>query len=719
MLRSRCVPVALVALLSVPCAAQFQAWRVMGGDLVVRLDQAGLSGVGLQVVEVDQTGSSPGMVTLDEATMDFVVTYDSNFMVLVGPTGEFVAYGVLGGGAVIQGGFTLFSPSTGMAADFHGATLHHMPVHTDGPGGAGDPDYLFLTGSQAAPGDDFIVRSPKIHFDPEGNSPYTPSDHVLPLVSVMAWDLVITDELAVRLGRPELAGQVVGGGELVGMAEEWTGGWSYPPGLNPWSPFAGGDESASSPADAGPDILLSTLGSIVEKVHAGVFPNGRQSMAMSTTACNVGTTSVAWQAAMDPDHPGIAQQLYREMGDRFEQVGVAWIKHGFFATNQSTCAACSTPGGPSNQLGVNCSDTYGTTNNSDPMWLGPRSEWNVFTATWTCLGSFFDGVPVDCVRSETGASFNGKVDHRLEAFDADLGLAGATYFYEGMYMVQADVDKNNNIGSRQCSMNWTGTIWDIFTTTGTNPLVPGPAINRWGDLHTQVGLAPSDGDVIVAVKTIDLGGGLTRYEYAVFNWNMDRKLRAFSVPTGGGTPTDFYFHDIDDQPSNDWVPTVAGGNLTWEFPDVFLTGVKVAGPMEFGTLYNFGFTIDVAPGDRDATLTPHEAGAGGDLLAATTLAPAGLNLTATKLAPAVGEPFDLVMHGGSSNMMVAVMEVSGVPLSVPVLIGPVPFVAGEASIPLAMPVGVEGLDFVLVGGDVSLAPLHLIKIGNFLTLAVQ
>ncbi len=718
MLRSHLTAL-VVALLAMPAVAQFQPYVVGGGDLVLRLDQAGLSGAGLVLVEVDQTGALPGEVTADSATLDFSITNASDFMVLVGETGEFVAYGVLGGGAPIAGGFVLLSPSTGGVADFHGAVFHHLPAHTDGPGGQPDPDYLYLTGPEALPGKDFIVRSPKIHFDADGDSPYTPGDHVEPLVSVMSWDLVISDQLAARLMRPDLAGQIVGGGELLGTAQPWSGAWSYPPGLNPWSPYAGRGPDSGTPEGTGADIELATLGAIVEKVHEGVFPNGRQSMSMSTTACNVGTQSVLWQAAMDPDHPGIAQQLYREMGDRFEQVGVAWIKHGFFATNQSSCAACSTPGGPGTQLGVNCSDTYGTTNNADPMWLGPRSEWDVFTATWECLGSFFDGVPVDCVRSENGASFNGKVDHRLEAFDADLGLPGAKYFYEAIYMVQADVDKDNNVGSRQCDTIWLGTIWDIKTTSGTNPLVPGPAINRWGDLRTQVGLAPFDGDVIVGVKAIDLGAGLWRYEYAVFNWNMDRMLRAFSVPTGGGSATDFYFHDIDDQPSNDWVPTVAGGNVTWEFPGVFLTGVKVAGPMEFGTLYNFGFTSDVAPGDRDATLTPHEAGAGGDLLAAATLAPAGLNLTASKLAPAVGEAFDLVMHGGTANMMVAVIEVAGIPLSVPVLIGPVPFVAGEASLPLVMPPGVDGLDFVLVGGDVNVGPLSLLKLGNFITLAVQ
>jgi hypothetical protein len=716
------VPFALgLACLSFPAAAQFQPWRAAGGQLVVRLDQAGLSGAGLQVIEADQTGLQPGAVGSDGAVLAFNVQSDGDLLVLVGHTGEFVAYGVLGGGVTIEGGFTLASPSTGGFADFHAARFHHLPAFSDGPGGEPDPDYMFLTGSGAEPGLDLVVRTPKIHFDPEGLSPYTP-DHVTPLISILAWDLVVTQDMAARLRRPDLAGAVLGGGELLVAAEAWYDPWSYPRGLNPWTPFTGAADAGPGPGDGGAlDVSLSTLGTIVEKNHEGAFPNGRQSMSMSTTSCNVGGVSVPWQQAMDPDHPGIAMQLYREMGNRFEQVGVSWIKHGFFSTNQSTCGACTTPGGPGNQLGVNCSDTYGTSNNSDPMWLGPRSEWSAFDVAWEPCGSFFDGVPVDCARSENGGSFANKVDHRLEAFDADLGLPGATYFYEAMYLVQGDVDKANNIASRRTTMTWTGSIWDIVVASGSNTQVAGPALNRWAaaDKLATAGLAPHDGEVVVGVNTVDLGGGLTRYEYAVLNWNMDRKLRSFSVPTGSAMVTDQYFHDIDNLTANDWVATVAGGMLTWEFPDVDLPGVKVAGAMGFLTLYNFGFTSNVAPGDRDATVAPHLAGPGGDLLAVPTRAPAGLNLTATKLAPAELEPFSLVMTGGTANMMVAVIEVSGIPLGAPVLIGPVPFVGGTASFPLAIPAGLSGLDFLMVGGDVTTGPLSLLQLGNTITLAVQ
>jgi hypothetical protein len=269
-------------------------------------------------------------------------------------------------------------------------------------------------------------------------------------------------------------------------------------------------------------------------------------------------------------------------------------------------------------------------------------------------------------------------------------------------------------------MTWNGSTW-AFTTPSVasgNVLVEGPAINRYGELRTVAGLAPADGKVVLAVQTADLGGGLWRYEYALYNWDLDRRVRSFSVPSCGSA-SDFYFHDIDDQPSNDWVPTVSGGNVTWTFPDVSLTGVKVAGPLGYATLYNFGFTSDVAPGPRDAALAIQDPGAGGDLLGVATLAPACLDLSASQLAPAVSTPFSLVLTGGTSFGMMAVMEVAGIPLADPLLIGPLPFVSGQASLNLTVPPAATGLSVLLLGAEVNVGPLQVVKLSDVLTIKIQ
>jgi hypothetical protein len=422
---------------------------------------------------------------------------------------------------------------------------------------------------------------------------------------------------------------------------------------------------------------------------------------------------------MAEEHPGITQSLYRMMGDRFEQVGTAWVKHGFFALANSQCTPCQGGSAQGKFLGIGCSDTYGTSNNGNRLYLGPRDEWNPHTAEWEACGSFFDGVPVDCLRDEFGSGF-GPVDHRLEAFDADLGLPGATYFYEANYLVKDDANKLNNIGSRRCTMSWTGTAWSFSTPSpgAGNPLLHGPAIDRYGDLRTVVSLAPADGRVVLAVKTVDLGGGLWRYEYALFNWDLHRKVRAFTVPSCGNA-FDFYFHDIDDQAANDWAPDESLGNLTWTFPDVVLPGHKVAGPLGFATLYNFGFTSDRAPGTRNAVLELHEPGAGGDLHAASTLAPGCLDLSATAMSPEPGVPFDIVLAGGAAQGMLAVMEIGGVPLVPALVVGPFPFVGGEIGLTATVPPSAAGLEIVLLAGEVSVAPVSLLGLSNSLTLEVQ
>ena len=58
-----------------------------------------------------------------------------------------------------------------------------------------------------------------------------------------------------------------------------------------------------------------------------------------------------------------------------------------------------------------------------------------------------------------------------------------------------------------------------------------PALNT-------VARAEPDGHLRVVVKTTDLGGGQTRYEYAVVNHDFDRQVGSFFVRTQGITVTD-------------------------------------------------------------------------------------------------------------------------------------------------------------------------------------
>jgi hypothetical protein len=724
MLRVR-VALTVFALVSVPAlaAAQFEALKVEGGRVALHFEEAMLEAHGLSLENLVQTADSGDALAegMEVPLVSFLVDDSTDLLFLVGRSEGFVPYGVIGGTVTAFGGFELVSKATGQRVDFQGFRIYSTPVENDGPGGEPDPDYFFMAqagNGLAAPrpeDGDFLLCYVKISFDPEGE-PYTPGGHSQPQVLIKAWDLIVTEALARKLGQPELEGLVLGTGKIVGGVAPFGGSWTYPPGQNPWTPYAGGGSGGAADGGTGLDVKLGILNSIKQLGHVGTYPDGRVGMATATTSCNVGDVDVPWLKPMNEDHPGITQSLYRQMGDRFEQVGAAWVKHGFFALSSSQCTPCQNGSPNGTWLGVGCSDTYGTSNNGDRFYLGPRDEWNPITAEWTACGSFFDGIPVDCLRDQGGSGF-GPVDHRLEAFDYDLGLAGAQYFYEANYLVRNDVNLINNIGSRECTMSWNGSSWSFSTPSGGNPLIEGPAINRYGEFRSEAAIK-NGGSVVLAVQTRDLGNGLWRYEYALYNWNLDRKVRSFSVPSCGNA-TDFYFHDIDDLPENDWVPVESGGNLTWTFPDVFPAGHKVAGPLEYSTLYNFGFTSTAPPASRNAALGIHDPGPGGNLLGTPTLAPECLNLTASSLSPTPNVVFDLVMTGGSGQAMLALLEVGGVPLADAPLIGPFPFVGGVASLTGSMPASASGLSFLLIGAEVTTSPLTKVAASNLLTLEVQ
>jgi len=266
-------------------------------------------------------------------------------------------------------------------------------------------------------------------------------------------DILVSQSLAEELGQPDLTGSPIGTVTLYAESEA----------------IDGGGEVAlprASAASAGLDLSLFAMSSLSVASsptgRVGTFPNGRNGLTMSTTSCNVGTVNVPWNAPMQTQHPVIAMNLYRQLNGRFEQVGWSWLKHGFFATNSSGCGSCQNPGTGA-LLGVNCSDTYGTGNNSDRTYLGGRDEVNPFTGVWTCQGSWFSNFQNDCTRRNPGVATLDAVDHRLDVLDSDMGNAGARYFYEAYYITANDINTYNNIGSRETSMSWNGSAWNIST----------------------------------------------------------------------------------------------------------------------------------------------------------------------------------------------------------------------------------------------------------------
>lgn len=437
-------------------------------------------------------------------------------------------------------------------------------------------------------------------------SMYQPKLHQ---VTIGSMDATLTIEGAQHLGKPELAGTLLGSVSVFGASRTTDGRGEIieVQGRTTGEGGTGGDAI---------NVSLSAMSSLTSAGRTGTFPNGMNGLTMSTTSCNVGTANIPWAAPMQTQHPAIAMNLYRLLNGKFEQVGWSWMKHGFFATNSSGCGSCQNPGTGA-LLGPGCSDTYATSNNSDRNYLGGRDEFNAFTGVWTCQNSYFSNYQNDCVRRNNGSGLDATA-HRLEVLDSDMGNSGATYYYEAYYVNANDTDHYNNIGSRTASMTWNGSNWSI---SDTSSMVQGPAINRWGELR-NFAEPRTEGDIIVAVQTTDLGNGMWHYEYAVYNHDCDRQVRQFSIPIPDGfNVQNIGFRDIDRDATNQWTSSYSNNAITWS-TGVF--GSSNANPLKFASVFNFRFDANVAPTAGNAAMEYFKSGSNPSLTAATKV-PLALN----------------------------------------------------------------------------------------------
>ncbi len=550
-----------------------ETWRVTGGATTFEFANGLLNDLGFQVVRANTTAKPrfdmpAGLgFALGDSTMLFSIQ-DHRFE-------QFQS-----GRLTHQGGFSFQNgkrsiPLQGFSIQPKSA-LPQMGLYMDG--GKGQPITL-------------DINHAKVYWDPAKQQ-----------LLIGYADLVVTAEWARSIGRPDLAGQLLGQVTVLADAK-WSGG-------DPAKPFKGwGDPDGET--DVPLDVSIVECYGLTSFGHTGTFPNGNNGLSMATTSCNPGNANIPWFAPMDERHPVIAMQMYREFNGRFEEVGNSWLKHGFFALNSNQCGSCQHPG-TGTLLGVNCSDTYSSGNNASQYYLGGRDEVNPFTGLWTCRGSWFSNYQPDCTRRNDGSSLS-TTDHRLEVLDADLGVAGATYYYEAYYISREDINKYNNVSSRRISgMSWSGSRWNI--TTSSEAMRSGPAITRYGDMNATA-TPRTEGDAILAVKTTDLGGGMWRYNYALYVHDLDRQLRTFSIPVGDtATVSNLGFHDIDSNSGNNWTPVRSGGNLTWSTGTFGQTG---ANPLKYATVFNFWFDSNTAPVDSTATLGQFKAGIEGPLSVAT------------------------------------------------------------------------------------------------------
>ncbi len=387
------------------------------------------------------------------------------------------------------------------------------------------------------------------------------------------------------------------------------------------------------PPTLGPDVTVFNLTDVARtgaaNNEAGVNVTA---YAVGTESCNRGDVPVAWYdapGARENLHPVIAQNVFRLKSStqngttfqRFEQLGQSWLKHGFLSVNGNACGTCVQPPDGGDQLGINCSDPYGSGLNGDPGLLGSRSRVNAATG--------FFAMPVVKGNSTGNAAIRGRA--QVPTADVVSQPAGTRFFVDAQYVTQDDhqhVRPNQTVATNALN-NATWREINIQAGTGTPSFIGGnrqqePGIFAWRAIDAGVTLVSADHDDVanpnafvfpnttlrgrfwVAGKATSLGNGLWRYEYAIYNLTSDRGAGGFSVPfPSDGVESDFYFrhpHSHSGEPYSNaaWTMTKANGRLN--FSTETFAANNNANAIRWSTMYNIGFTSNVAPTTGNASI---------------------------------------------------------------------------------------------------------------------
>lgn len=385
----------------------------------------------------------------------------------------------------------------------------------------------------------------------------------------------------------------------------------------------------------GPDLVVADIKGVANYVAAGNI----EAVTLGSDACNLGNAEVNWQACPANTHPIFGANLYRlrvvDGANRFEQIGMSWLKHGTGAAQAATCCPNCQPSGTLTRLGRGCSDAYTSLQSGSQGNLSPRFMVNAHTGVFPLSTCNVHPAP-------------GGTAGRCEVDVADLIPSGSeeglSYWVQIQYVSADDAaahNQNNNASCREIAVSGSGTSWNFSIPANSATLPELPAIRMWKlfdptVIETDVFTPEDDGFaglVIVSSKATDLGNGFWRYDYAVNNLNSDRSVGAFRVPCSlYADVQNIGFHDVTyrngdgigsvNYDGTDWPGAAAGGAVSWATTP-FATNPN-ANAIRWGTLYNFRFDADLPPAfaNGQATLTGFKAPVD---LAATVVMPTPIN----------------------------------------------------------------------------------------------
>ena len=344
----------------------------------------------------------------------------------------------------------------------------------------------------------------------------------------------------------------------------------------------------------GADVVYTDCRSISNWGQIG----GIRGYSLGSWTCNIGDENLLWGV----NTPLLGMNGYTLSNGRLVQTGMSWMKRGTGAAAGNGCGPpCNGAGG--SVLGAGCLDVYGSGFNGSQSILGPRSQVNAFTGD----------------NPGSSGSSPTLLSKRLQIAESDLsgGASGDLHFIEGVYVAPDDAANGNAYNNASYKrVNVSLPSYDM-TPTGAMQLYR-PALEAWRDhgngvdtpdLSVELTTAdiPGEGRFHLASKVTDLGGGQYLYDYAIFNLNSHRSAASFSVPIPpGANVSGIGFHDVDyhsGEPYDptDWSATVDATSITWSSPETFAQNENT-NALRFGTMYNFWFECDAAPGTADATI---------------------------------------------------------------------------------------------------------------------
>lgn len=402
----------------------------------------------------------------------------------------------------------------------------------------------------------------------------------------------------------------------------------------------------------GPDIIV---GDLPDTTSYGTDGSGFFAYDIGTESCNVGTTPVNWFAST-PQHPVIAQNMFRIRSGRIEQIGLSWVKHGFFATNGNACVlGCSPVDG--SHLGVGCSDPYTFGLNGLQTGLGPRSEINAATGVFVYMPSAWP-------------PFSGQIARRIpvDGADIDPGLnAGAVYVAEGIYISPDDAQAGNgwnNASYRFISFGTDAARSATFSGSGSNATRrTKPAIYAWQEVDPAVVVypidIPGDGQMYVAARASQNPDLSWRYTYAIQNLNSDRGIQSISIPKSaagaaitGPQSSLIRYHSGEAYSNVPWTSSTSANGVLF-FGETFAQNPNAA-VVRWGTLRSVWFDCAQPPARGVIAIDLFKPGAAGSVGRVHATLPTPGGATGSIVPPAADEcALAGVLHAGANGFSTA------------------------------------------------------------------